>query len=180
MMNNISKPNNIRKKILDDAYKKLISDEYLLRLLYMTPSSPKIEFPLLPEDNLIHEQDMNKPPTPGYTKMWEIIDKHILTTSKSDDLEENRLCRVYIYLGKSRPSPDNMFAAKQEIVVDTFTHHTYDVDHRLDLIIGRVRDLLMYQRITGLGKIDLRTEYDFTAPKEYRAYRSIYEIGRTR
>lgn len=170
-------------KIFDDVYKILIKDEKLLRLLHYPPTDSKNPHPLddsLPNIVVEHNTSSSLPPPPEYEKMWDIIEKHIETTSKSDDLEENRLCRIYLYAGRVRPTIGNYYTMKQEIIIDIFCHYTYEVDQRLSKLIGRLNKLLAHKRITGLGKIDVRGGYPMSAPKEYVAYRMIFEVGRSK
>ena len=169
---------NLLKRILNSSYEILISDETLLRLLYYPPADLRSKQPnplseTLP--NIIVDQEENEQ---EIEDMWNIRDRHILRSSKDDDLEDNQLCRVYIYLGKTRSSIINKSIAKQEIVIDVFCHNLYGVDLRLESISSRLNELLVDKRIFGLGRVGYRNGYDFVAPKEYRAYRHIYEIGR--
>lgn len=165
---------------MDNTYKSLIFDEKLLRLLYYPPQDllsgtpdPLSETPQTP--NIVDTS------TPQSTRrMWTIINKHILNTSKSDDLETEHLARVYIYAGKARRSLGNSSTLRQEIVADVFVHSIYEEDYRMEAISDRLGQLLVHERPDGMGKIDYRDGYDFVAPKEYRAYRHIYETVRTR
>lgn len=171
---------NVGINMLNDIYDIIVSDEYLLRLLYHPPLSPKLETPLIPEDNLTTPPpSLNEAPDPKYREMWEIIDKHILKTSKSDDLEKNKLCRVYVYLGRQKPAQRHRFIKSQEIVFDVFCHSSYEDDLRLEKILSRIDDLISGTRVTGLGKLALSDGHGFTAPQEYVAYRAIYELGRS-
>lgn len=176
---------SILANMINDVYNILIQDEKLLRLLYYPPTSRANGSPDPLDDSLkdiVVTQDLEKPPTDEYKKMWGIIKHRILKTSKSDDMEDNRLCRIYIYAGKSRPSVVNGATTRQEIVVDVFTHNSYDVDLRINRIGDRVHQLLMYkdEEVTGLGEIDYSDGYDFEAPKEYQAYRHMYEKVRSK
>lgn len=174
---------SILANMINDTYNILNSDEQLLRLLYYPPTSMAKGRPdPLSEtlDDLVVEQDMTQPPTSEYLSMWEIIDQHIELTSKSDDLEDNYLCRIYLYAGKSRPSIGNKSTTRQEVVVDIFCHNSFSVDQRMERIGDRVHQLIVRNRVTGLGRVDYSNGYDYEAPKEYRAYRHIYEVVRSK
>lgn len=170
-------------KMFNDVYSLLIKDEKLLRLLYYPPADSNNPHPLdksLPNILVEHDTSSNSPPPHEYEKMWNIIEKHIETTSKSDDLEKDRLCRIYLYAGRVRPTIGNYYTVKQEIIIDIFCHYTYETDQRLSQIVGRLNELLAAKRVTGLGKIDVRGGYPMSAPKEYVAYRMIFEVGRSK
>lgn len=157
----------IRKKMIADVFTLLRSDEDLLRLLYYPPLSD----PLNREQ---HEDITNLPED----EMWDIIAKHIFTSSKSGDIEEKRICRIYVYLGKTRPSTVNAFTTKQEIVVDVFCHLDFSDDARMEMISDRLDELMFRSRVKGgLGRVDYRNGYDFSAPRDYEAFRHIYEVG---
>lgn len=158
-----------RKQKFMNVYNVLASDEKLLRLLYHDPmSNPTSD----KHENILDMESYDR---------QKIIDRHILTTSKSADMEEFRLCRVYIYLGKTRPSIRNYRVTKQEIIFDLFCHLDYEVDLRLEEVSDRISELMFNNRIkTGLGRVDYRTGYDFDAPRDYIAYRHVYEIGGTK
>lgn len=161
-----------RKKMLISTHDLLINDEDLLRLLYYPPTSLREGQPNPLSGELSDVLDMD------LDKLWGVRDHHIPLTSKADDLIENELCRIYLYLGKTRPSHNNFMTTKQEIVVDVFCHYSYiEADQRMAMISDRISALLFNQRVHGLGKVDYRNGYDFTAPKGYQAYRHIYEVG---
>lgn len=168
------------RRILTNTHKVLIEDEELLRLLAYPPQNLATGQPDPLEvtsktPNIIDNSDDE-----AVKRMWEIINQHIVTSAKSDDLETGRICRIYLYAGKTRPAPRNAATLFQEIVVDVFCHGDYEEDYRMESIEGRLSQLLIGQRPDGLGRFDYRTGYDFVAPKGYRAYRHIYETVRTK
>lgn len=159
------------RDLIGNVYTLLRQDETLLRLLYYPPSPPLDPLSSQLEDIL--DKDV--------AEYWDIVDRHILLSSKSEDLEENSLCRIYVYGGKIRPSMNNKLTTKQEIVIDIFCHQKYEKDQRLEWITDTLNEIIFNKRIDkGLGKVDYRTGYDFTAPKWYVAYRHIYEVGGTK
>lgn len=165
---------NRARSIINNVYDLLIEDENLLRLLYYPPQITMND-PSPLDDELENLSDSKN------RRYWDIVDNHILLTSKSDDLEENSLCRIYVYSGKKRASNRNFKGSKQEIIVDVFVHFEYELEQRLEWITEILSDILMEKRVEGgLGVIDYRNGYNFNAPKGYQAYRHIFEIGGTK
>lgn len=157
---------SIRKKLLINVFTLLRTNEELLRLLYHRPNSDPLS-----------DSHPNITGLPEL-EMWKIIDRHILTTSKSSDLEENRICRIYVYLGKTRPSFNNKFTTRQEVVIDVFCHLDYEKEARMEMISDKLDEIMFRSRINGgLGRVDYRNGYDFNAPRDYEAFRHIYEVG---
>lgn len=163
------------RRIIQDVENKLQKDEKILRLLYYPPADLRTSTPEpLSKDN----PNILDLPLGEY---WDILDERILTSTKSDDLEEKALCRLYVYAGKRRPAIGNIRIVKQEIVVDVFCHMSYDKDMRLEWIADYLSSALFLKRISGgLGRLDYRTGYEFVAPTGYQAYRHVYEISGTK
>lgn len=150
-----------------NIYLKLINDEELMRLLHYPPSPPN------PSPLSDQYEDII-----GSENYWDIVDKHVLLSSKADDLEDNSLCRIYIYSGKPKRIFGNNTAVRREIVIDVLCHQSYERDQRLEWIIDRINKNLVRRNIEGgLGKMEAYNGYDFKAPKGYIAYRLIYLIG---
>lgn len=161
--------------VMESVFNTLIQDEKLLRLLYYPPKNA-MKGILDPLDTTL--EDITKKDTVDY---WDIVDNHILLTSKVDDFQDTPICRIYLYQGKTRPTFRNMRTTKIEIVLDVFVHKKYDIDLRLQQISDRLSKVLFLSRANrGLGRVDYRTGYDFVAPLNYQAYRHIYEVGGTR
>lgn len=163
------------KDIIANTYIMLRNDEKLLRLLYYPPSNvvKRIPDPLSDDLDNILDKDIDN--------YWKIVDEHVFRSDKADDLQEKRICRIYVYAGKKRRSLGNARTGKREIVVDVFCNQDFDVDYRLETISDRLSDVLFLSRVDGgLGTIDYRDGYDFTAPKGYSAYRHIFEVGETK
>lgn len=158
--------------IIISVYNALRNDEELLRLLHYPPTDIAYEIPDPLDPNLQNVLDKE------LREYWDIVRRHILRTSKSDDWETKRMCRIYLYAGKKRGFSRNARVGKREIVVDVFVHHDYEVDFRLNRISDRLSSLLFLSRVEGgLGTVDYRDGYDFVAPKGYEAYRHIFEVG---
>ncbi|WP_243357250.1 hypothetical protein [Bacillus litorisediminis] len=158
-------------KNLKDIAVTLQNDETLLRLLYYPPKdlSQNTPDPLDPSLPNILEMDISK--------LWEIRDKHILFVPKTDDLTGNKLCRVYLYAGRRIPSR-NYLIADQEVIIDTLCHTSYEsVDLRSMRISDRINELLVSERITGIGRIDYVDGRQINAPLDYVGFQNVYEFG---
>lgn len=172
--------NSILEKIVQDAYDVLIGDETLLRLLHYPPKDLRTGQPdplsnELPNIIVSDNNDID-----GIENMWNVIDRHVLDSSKSDDLEVNELCRIYVYLGRSRTYPRNSLVARQEIVFDVLCHNRYDKDSRIETISDRITKLIFNKRLSGIGKVKYKDSYNINAPKEYQAVRHLYETARAK
>lgn len=159
----------VKPRLLKSAYTELINDEKLLRLLFYPADT-----------NPLDKELPNIKDKPEY-EMWKIINKHILTSSKSRDLEEERICRLYLYTGRTGRSRRSMFTTRQEIVIDVFCHIDYERDARSGQIDSRLSELLFRKHLDGgIGEVDYGAGYEIAAPRDYEAYRHIYEIGGTK
>jgi hypothetical protein len=158
---------------LRDIVKVFRFDETLLRLLFYPAKdlAKNTDDPLDP--NLPNMLNKNE------EVLWEIRDKRIYTTKKADDLENDPICRIYVYAGKRKPSMDYIIAS-QEVVVDIFCHNSYEKDMRSLRISDCVNDLLISERITGFGKVEYVQGFPFDAPNDYVAFRHIYKFGSTK
>lgn len=161
------------RDIVVNTYHTLRQDEKLLRLLHYPPQDGINPPPLSTE----YENITNMEPY----DYWNIVDNHILTTSKTDDLQTTPVCRIYIYQGKNRRTL-NKLTLRHEIVIDVFCHHDYVfADSRMQLIEERLHEILSMSRVDGgLGRIEYDDGYPFVAPLNYEAYRHIYLIGGTK
>lgn len=168
------------KEALQDLRHYLRKDEVLLRYLHYPPEDliKKQPHPLSSELPDIVVPDDASPE--DKRAMWDIIEKHMVMSIKVADIENSRICRIYIYYGKARPIFNNKRTIKQEIVIDVFTHQDYEDEMRLEMITDRLNTLLIDERPIGLGRMDYRNGYEFTAPKHHIAYRHIFETVRTK
>lgn len=164
-------------KDLRSIREKLWNDETLMRLLYYPVKSipNNIPDPLdrPSSDNIIVPNDST---IEKITKMWNIRDDSIYSTSKSSDLEESTKCRIYLYAGNREPS-NNYLIADQEVVLDIMCHHNFEKDLRSTRISDRINELLVHERIAGMGKADYVTGHQIKAPLEYVGYRHVFTFG---
>lgn len=148
----------------------LINNENLKRLLWYPPediltNTPNPLSTSLP--NISDNEDLN----------WEVIEDRILLNSKSDDLVENKKCRLFLYLGNRRNDGNNKAVANQEIIIDVLWHESFESDFRFDQITKTLSKLLIGQKITGIGKMRYNDGKPISAPQNYQGYRHIYDIG---
>lgn len=157
------------KNYIKDVFDVLINSETLKRLLWYPPEDmlnniPDPLSPILP--NISDDEKLN----------WKVIEDRILLNSKSDDLVEEPKCRIYLYLGKRRPSR-NVKMVKQEIIIDILWHELFDNDFRFNSITKSINRMLINKRITGVGKMAYLDGDDIGAPKNYSGYRHIFSVG---
>lgn len=159
---------------LRDIVKVFRNDEDLLRLLYYLPQD-LVSNPFDPLDrrlpNILMMND---------DEMWEIRDKRIFLTSKSDDLVNEPICRLYVYAGNRRPDLNNYISANQEVTVDIFCNNDFEKDLRSLRISDRINELLIAERVTGIGKIDYVHGFPIPAPENYVAFRHVYDFWCTK
>lgn len=158
-------------KNINDVMKLFYHDETLLRLLYYPPTNyANIPDPL--DDSL---EDMLEK-----DKDWSIRLDRIKNSSESKDLEDEPICRIYVYAGRREPT-QNYQVATQEIVVDVLCHNDFENgDLRSMRISDRINDLLVSERITGMGKIDYVNGTPIAAPDGYCGYRHVYVFRSTK
>ena len=160
---------------INKSLKLFRNDEDLLRLLYYAPRDLQSNQPDPLSDELdnILDKDINE--------LWTIRDEHISTALNGDDLSDKKLCRIYVYLGRRRPANNNYTLAEQEIVVDILCHNDYQSkDQRTLRISDRINELLIGENVTGLSKMRYVEGYEFNPPKDYAAYRHVYETTVTK
>ncbi|MGP7815537.1 hypothetical protein ACTXGU_00085 [Niallia sp. 01092] len=146
------------------------SDEGLLRFLYYAPIDLNTNQPDplsdLLDDILSKDED----------EIWAIRDRHIMTTLDIEDLSSEKLCRLYVYLGRRSPERNNYTLASQEIVVDVLCHNNFQKELRSLKISDRINELLIHENIAGVGKLRYVEGHEINPPKDYAAYRHVYEI----
>ena len=161
-----------------DFLKLLRNDEILLRLLYYAPEDivNKIPDPLsssLPDILKMDAKTRNQ-----------IRNDHIMKSSKTDDFETKKICRIYIYAGNRIPERDrnnSYLMAEQQIKIDVIVHNDFEnEDVRMERILDRLNELLCLNRITGIGKTDFVDGRPINAPKDYIGYQVIYKFGSTK
>ncbi len=146
-----------------DVYQTLM-DETLLRYLHYndhTPLSPT-------KTDVLSLPDKRK-----------VIDKHVIMTPKTSDLEEqSKISRLCMYAGRRVSSSRNYMFANQDIVFDIYVHEDIDlIDLRLSKIRDYINDLYFNEKITGMGKTMFVSGIPITnVPSGYVGYRLIFEF----
>lgn len=162
-----------QREVISEIFKKLADDDILLRLLYYLPE----DYEDNDEELHIHPplSDLNPPikDTPLHTP---VVEESIRTSTKSTDIEEKAICRLYIYAGRRRAVFNNYLLATQEIVIDIFVHESFDKDMRLSWISDRINELIALECVKGsIGKLDYVAGNSRMAPIGYSKYENIYE-----
>ncbi|MFS1518501.1 hypothetical protein V1503_18870 [Bacillus sp. SCS-151] len=143
-------------------------DETLLRLLYYPPEDLRTSMPDPLDEILPNMLDMDED--------WSIRDKHIMLIPKASDFEEEPLCRIYLYAGR-RLSSGDYHIAKQQVIVDILCHNDFEVDLRSLRISDRINQLLVHEKMTGIGRMTYEDGDPISAPENYVGYRHIYQFG---
>lgn len=170
------------RQVTNEIFKLLRTDEELLRLLWY-PSEDI-------NKKQLHHMDMNLPclvPTGlgegvsgcvssiSEEEYWNIVDHVIIPGEKIQEIEENALCRIYMYPGRRRPVFGNYLMAKQELKIDVFVHEDYSKDYRMEWINDRINELLSLERIQGvLGMLDYVAGNPRVAPIGYSKYEHMF------
>ena len=154
-----------------DIIKYLKSDEELNRLLYYAPEDlgSDVVDPL--DNSLPNIKDMD------VETRSEIINKRIVKSAKYKDLEENKICRLYVYAGTRRPN-SNYLSANQELVIDILCHSDFEnADLRTLRISDRLNELFCQSRLVGIGQMDFVVGRQINAPYEYTGYQVVFEYS---
>lgn len=162
-----------QRAVISEIFKKLSNDDVLLRLLYYLPENDEND------DGTCHHfpplSDLN-PPIKDSGIHTSVVEESIRTSTKSTDIEEKAICRLYIYAGRRRSVFNNYLLASQEIVIDIFVHESFDKDMRLSWISDRINELIALERVEGsIGKLDYVAGNSRMAPIGYSKYENIYE-----
>lgn len=165
-------------------YHLLRNDDQLMRLLFYRPedfpddSGNPSPHPLSETLPFFISPDPNDPTIPvidAITK-WEITKDRIAQVKKVADLEERAICRLHLYAGYRKPTR-NYMVANQEIVIEVFTHESYEEDLRSLWISDRINQLLVDEHVAGMGKVIYLQGRQVSAPKGYTGYQHTYVIG---
>ncbi|MEH7346009.1 hypothetical protein V7122_19385 [Bacillus sp. JJ1532] len=156
-------------KNLIDIVRVFYHDEPLLRLLHYKPED-MAQRRLDPLDkSLANILDIDKD--------WVIRDKVFKLVPKSSNLEDEPICRIYLYAGRRERASGNYLHANQMVVVDILCHIDYEKDLRSCRIGDRINELIVDSNVTGFGKIRYVEGMPFAAPEDYVGYRHFYEVG---
>ncbi|MBL4950987.1 hypothetical protein JK635_01875 [Neobacillus sp. YIM B02564] len=151
--------------------KYLKSDEQLLRLLYYPPDNGNdIVDPL--DINLPNILDMD------IEERSKITNLRIMKSAKVTDLENDSICRLYIYAGRRSPTNYNYLFANQELVIDILCHSNFENgDLRSTRITDRLNELFCQENLVGIGKMNFIGARQINAPYEYTGYQIVFEYS---
>lgn len=145
---------------MNKVFQKLSQDEELLRLLHY------------PEE--LDPLSTTLPDIIGSENEWDVIEKHIFFAEKDSDLTDEPLCRIYITTGRRRPVFGNTFVSTQDFFINVIVHEKFVGNMYLERISDRVNQLLLYNHISGFGKITYKGGDTYQAPRQFQTYLHIY------
>lgn len=149
-------------------YKVLSEDEEIVRLLWYLPYNTVRPDPLseaLP-DLVDFDKDL----------YWDIVDERILLRQKLNDIEDKKLCRIYLIAGKNRPVFNNHLLSEQDFEIFIYTHDDYESDMRNTWISDRINNLIVNKGLAGIGEVQMKGSDPLASPKEYTLYRHRYSF----
>lgn len=158
------------RQVMNMIHTILREDETLMRLLYYNPRNS--------ETGDLDPLDENLPNiVDGSEKYWDIVENHLIVGTKTTDIEEKKICRIYIYPHRRRQTFRNHLFVNQEVVVDVLIHEKYFADMRLEWINDRVIELLTFEKLDNvLGKVDyIQGNNRINAPRGYDKYENTFE-----
>lgn len=148
------------------------SDEELNRELYYPPEDlgKGILDPL--DNGLPNIMDMD------LEERSEILNKRIVKSAKYKDLENEKICRLYVYAGYGRSGNNNYLFANQELVIDILCHSDFENgDLRTLRISDRLNELFCQQNLLGIGQMDFVERRPIQAPYEYVGYQVVFKYS---
>ena len=111
-----------------------------------------------------------------------ILSSIIKRAPKTDDLTDQPICRLCVYLGNGIPKPSIQSAMllDQDLMIDVYTHiNTYEETEFRNLkITDRICDMLFNQNFAGIVKNIKYTRLLISnAPEGYLGYKLIFTFG---
>ncbi|MEC3668619.1 hypothetical protein ABEX89_09170 [Bacillus velezensis] len=111
-----------------------------------------------------------------------ILSSIIKRAPKTDDLTDQPICRLCVYLGNGipKPSTQSVMLLDQDLMIDVYTHiNTYEETEFRNLkITDRICDMLFNQNFAGIGKNIKYTRLLISnAPEGYLGYKLIFTFG---
>lgn len=157
----------------NNIYTKLRTDEELMRLLHYHPYDYYEGIPDPMDESLPDIVD----DSPEY---WDKVYNHIVQGTKTSEIQEKGICRLYLYAGRRRPRFGNYLIADQEVIVDIFVHELFDKDDRMNWITDRINHLIALEHIAGYGMLDFVAGNPRVAPIGYSKYEMIYKFAESK
>jgi hypothetical protein len=104
----------------------------------------------------------------------EIINKRIMKSAKYKDLENDKICRLYVYAGRRNPN-GNYLTADQELTIDILCHSDFENgDLRSLRLSDRLNEMFCQSRLVGIGQMDFVGARQINAPYEYIGYQVVF------
>lgn len=162
---------NMRENLIK-VHSKLANNEELLRLLYYRPANA-IDDPFDP----MKENVLDKP----NSEKWEIIEDVIAKTENLDGMDEEKKCRVLMYLSTRRSSRGNYWVSDQDLVLDVVVHKDFDnKDFRMAWISDKINEVLFNQHVDSMGKLAFGGGNPLSGlPNGYVGFRLVYSFTNT-
>ena len=162
---------NMRENLIK-VYTKFASNEELLRLLYYRPANND-DNPFSPSK----ENVLDKPAT----ERWKIIEDVIAKTNNLDGMDEDRKCRILVYLSNRNSDRGNYWVSNQDLVIDVAVHRDFDdKDFRLAWICDKVNEILFNNHVDSMGKLKFSGGNPLNGfPNGYVGYRLTYSFTNT-
>lgn len=155
------------RKFINNIWTVLRTDEELMRLLHYKPADY--------HKGRLDPLDKSLPDiVDDSEKYWDLVENLIITGTKSSDIQENGICRIYLYAGRRRPRFGNFLVSDQEVVVDLFVHESFDRDDRLNWISDRINELLALESFGSYGKLEYAAGNSRVAPIGYSKYEHLF------
>jgi hypothetical protein len=101
-----------------------------------------------------------------------------MKTAKTDDLTAaNPMCRIFVYAGRRSPDNGNYAMANQGVIIDILVHNTFEEgDLRTTRISDRLNELLISERVTGIGKMEYASGNPIGSPSGYVGFQHVYKF----
>lgn len=157
----------------NNIHTKLRSDEELMRLLYYKPADYMTQRPDPLDVSLPDIVDDSQ-------EYWDIVEKTIVSGTKTSEIQEKGICRLYLYAGRRRSRFGNYLIADQEVVIDVFVHEMFNKDDRMNWISDRINKLVALERIAGIGMLEFVAGNSRVAPIGYSKYELIYKFAESK
>ncbi|WP_215085387.1 hypothetical protein [Exiguobacterium sp. s78] len=155
----------------------LTGDEELIRILHYVPEYDGDD-PLSEEKPSLLDND-------DQDAKWELINNHIKSTPKTDDLTEMPIGRVLFFMGRRAGMESNPQFDTQDVVFDVVMHEKYAANYQLEMAVDHLiktfngRQLGRFDRAsdqkTGIGRFSFSGGEPIGSIREgYVGYRLVF------
>ena len=121
----------------------LTGDEKLLRILHYAP-----EFD---GDDPLSEDKLSLLANSDIEARWNLINRHIKSTPKTDDLTDEPIGRVLFFMGRRSGNQSNQLYDDQDVVFDIVMHEDYAKNYQLEMAVD-----YLIEKLNGIqiGRFD--------------------------